>query len=151
MSYSRHQAEVPLEPPVLSHPNCAPIPVPTWHCLPSQRLTAEYITILRGSPKCCTREKLARMASSRIPDRTRQSAKNFPEEGASASQPPISTPHPQTSGPSLLPRVGPRVPQYPKPRSELVSAGHPGRPRMGGGDRGLAGEREGGDKVTATS
>ena len=63
------------------------------------------------------------------------------KEGTWASQLPGSTSHPHSAGPSLLPGVGPHELRYPKPRSELVSAGHLGRPRMVVKDHELAGER----------
>lgn len=61
---------------------------------PSQGLTAEYMTILRGSPRRWAREKLLRMASSRIPEGQ--------EECLDAPSPPEKVPpNPQT--PHLTP------------------------------------------------
>ena len=93
------------------------------------------MTILRGSPRRWTREKFARIAFSRIPE---DGKKELRLSQRKAPQPPGPTPHPLSAGPSLLPGVGPRGLQYPKPRSGQESAGHLGRPRLVVEDRGLA-------------
>lgn len=78
---------------------------------PSQGLTAEYMTILRGSPRLWAREKLLRMASSRIPEGQEQRAYIPPSHLKNSSPTPIGlTPHPLSAGPFLLPGVGPHVP-----------------------------------------
>lgn len=69
------------------------------------------MTILRGSPRRWAREKLLRMASSRIPGGQEQSAYMPPPHLKTRSPSPMGpTPHPLSAGPFRLLSVGPHVP-----------------------------------------